>query len=101
MSMTTRERHELLALFGTIAHALRRLDCAHLDYQRARRVLVGQVRRGPVADELRDAWRAWCRQYLLAHVVPRADYGDFIRLRGEAAEALEDELLARARRPPG
>ena len=98
MPLTVQEGKDIVNLFGTISNAMCRLGLQHLDYQKVRRVLIGQVRHGDVSEDVQESWRTWQRQYFLVHVVPRpSGWKDFELIEGAAGEKLEDELCARAR----
>ncbi len=92
--MTSRDREDILTLFGTIPNALKRLGVdGEISYQKARRVLQGETAAGGRdSDLILDAWRAWCRQFLLSHVLLRDDYRSFTVTPDVDGEALEDEL---------
>ena len=93
--MTSQDRQDIIQLFGTIPNAMKRLGLeSQINYQRARRVLLGETTESSQddVDRINDAWRAWCRQYFLAHLLLREEYHEFVVADGEAGEAREREL---------
>lgn len=83
------------SLFGTVQNAQRLLGLRDtLPWSEFRRALSGEPVRPEHADAINDAWRAWCRQWVLGVTRGRTEL-TFLRTTDEQEERMLDRYYGR------